>query len=386
VCRICAWSTNRDAAGRQVDVLLVGPYPPPFGGVSAHVKRLAAAVEAEGITVGVLNHFHTRNVRPLILGDLHRNPLLYWRALRRVEGGIVHYHHARWSTMIATAIALSRPDAPAAAITVHDRSLDRYLSALTPLGRITRGALRRFDTLIAVSPEIARVLERALPERSIEVIPAYLPVGSDDISARLSRQSRDFLNAGRPTLLVGAYRLMPDASGINVYGLGFALDVFTSLAKDYDTLRLAVFLAHGPRSRAERKHLTRLQERASAAGVSERFRIIVEEALVPAFAYECIFLRPSTTDGDAVAIREALAAGKYVVASDVVARPDGVESLPLQRDAWSAAIVGAINRPNAGPPSEQPSDQARAVIDTYRSLLESRRRRSARMTSVTWSS
>lgn len=362
-------SSNGKTAARKADVLLVGPYPPPLGGVSAHIKRLAEAIQDGGLTVGVLNHFRTGDGNPLIVGALRRNPLRYWSALRRVNQGVVHYHHSRWSTLMATAIALSREDRPATAITVHGHELDRYLAGSRPLARLTRLALGRFDTVIAVSPDIAKVLERALPKRSVPVIPAYLPATRDADSVRSSRESHAFLKAGHPTLIVAAYGLMVDGSGKTIYGLEFALDAFIALAADHPRLRLAVFLAQGPRSRAERKRMAGLQERATAAGLSDRFHISVGEALVPAFSYECVFLRPSTTDGDAVAIREALEAGKQVIASDVVARPAGVESLPLQLDAWNASIMSAIEHPQDRPSLAHASDQASALMGIYRSLL-----------------
>jgi len=37
-----------------------------------------------------------------------------------------------------------------------------------------------------------------------------------------------------------------------------------------------------------------------------------------------IYLRPTSTDGDAVAVRESLSLGTPVVASDIVSRPAGV--------------------------------------------------------------
>src|SRR4051794_4638814 len=98
------------------DVLLVGPYPPPIGGVSTHVSRLAQLLEEAGLHVGVLNHFKTRGSNRFVIGSLHRNPLRYWYEIRQADASVVHYHHARWSTLVATAIALARADRPASVI------------------------------------------------------------------------------------------------------------------------------------------------------------------------------------------------------------------------------------------------------------------------------
>jgi asparagine synthase (glutamine-hydrolysing) len=371
--RRAAASGERASRG-ELDVLLVGPYPPPFGGVSAHIKRLADAIQDADLSVGVLNHFRTKGSNPLIVGDLHRNPLLYWRWLRSADAGVIHYHHARWATLIATAFALSRRSRPITVITVHGQVLDSYLDAQFPVARLTRWAINSFDHINAVSPEIAHVLQRALPDRSIEVIPAYLPAVSDDLSARLPEGSAAFFSAGEPTLVVAAYRLMRDGSGSATYGLAFALELLISLASEHPKVQLAVFLAQGPRSRSERRQLTRLLDQATAAGIEGRFRIIAGEPLIPAFSYPCIFLRPSTTDGDAVAIREALAAGKHVFASDVVARPAGVDVLPLRLEAWRAALLAAIAAPEdrSPRPSPEPIEQLTAL---YTSILAPGRNR-----------
>jgi asparagine synthase (glutamine-hydrolysing) len=359
---------RRNGSATQLDVLLVGPYPPPFGGVSAHVKHLGEMIQHEGLSVGILNHFHTESSNPLIVGDLRRNPLLCWRALRKANARVVHYHHSRWSTLIAVAAAMPTDDQTATAITVHGQVLDRYLRGRQPVAQLTKRALQRFDSIIAVSPEIAAVLQAALPGRPIEVIPAYLPNGADDASGRLSAESHAFLNAGAPTLIAVAYRLYPDGSGIGMYGLDFALDGFASLAGEHSTLQLAIFVAQDPRSRRERRQLAQLRGQVAAAGAADRVRIIIGEALVPAFSYDCILLRPTSTDGDAVAIREALAAGKQVLASDVVARPAGVTALPLERECWTEAISRAIQGPDPGPPVVHPAAKTGALPEVYRSL------------------
>lgn len=359
------------AATNTLDILLVGPYPPPLGGVSAHVSRLAQAIQDTDLTVGVLNHFRTRAPNPLIVGDLRRNPVRYWVYLRRSNARVVHYHHARWSTLIATALALSRPDRPATAITVHGQVLDAYLARPWPVGRLTRRALRSFDRVIAVSDEIAHVLRRALPGRPVDVIPAYLPARSDDGTTRLSTNSHAFLAGGHPTLIVAAYRLLARGSATDVYGLGLALGVFISLATDHPGLQLELFVAQPARSRRERRYQRQLLDHAAAAGVADRLRIGFGESLVPALSYDCVFLRPSTTDGDAVAVREALAAGRPVLASDVVARPAGVEVLPLEPEAWRTAILKTTCDPARGQTQGRAPDRPDALEKVYRALLAS---------------
>ena len=320
--------------------------------------------------MGVLNHFRTTVPNPLIVGDLHRNPLRYWLALRHPNARIVHYHHARWSTLIATAISLSSAHRPASVISVHGHELERSLdSPLRPVAWLTRRALRSFDVVVAVSPEVARTLERSIRGKPITVVPAYLPDRADEHAAGLSARAEAFIKAGQPTLIAAAYRLTTEASGKTTYGLEFALDVFIALADDYPTVRLAIFLAQGPRNRRERARLEQLRSRSIAAGVDDRLHISVGEPLSPAFSYDCIFLRPSITDGDAVAVREALAAGVPVIASDVVQRPPGVKALPLERLTWAEAVVKVDPNPQRDAPPERASAHADALVDIYLSLL-----------------
>lgn len=354
------------------DVLLVGPYPPPFGGIATHVQRLAQAIEAEGLTVRVLNHFRTRVASPLIQGDLRRNPVRYWYALRVTQARLVHYHHSRWSTLIATAFALSRQDRPVTAITVHDHSLTHYIDGSRPLrGWLVQRALKCFDVIVAVSPEIARELGGRLRDQPTYVIPAYVEAVRELDTELLSDESSRFLRAGHPTLLVAGYGLMTERTGQTVYGLEFGLDVFIALAEEHRHLRLAIFLAQGPRTRAERARLGQLRMAVADAQLGGRFCVMIGEALAPAFSYDCIFLRPSTTDGDAVSIREALAANTPVIASDVVVRPAGVESLPLRRDAWVTAIRSAIGqlKPARAAESAQATNPGEDLIRIYRSFL-----------------
>lgn len=322
----------------ELDVLLVGPYPPPYGGVSAHVERLAHALQARGASVKVINHFRAEGGDPLLAGDLRRNPWRYWRALRVVNARVVHYHHSRWSTLVATAFALRHRTASTVA-TVHGRSIERYLRSPIPgVAQMTRRALRAFDVLIAVSVEIERSLGTVGPP--IEVIPAYIPV---EDPSELSRETESFLRGGT-NLVVAAYRLTVDGTGRTLYGLETAIESFARVAADRPDVRLAIFLASPPRSRRETDRLHSLLENVHDEDVRRRIRVVLSEPLVPAFAFAAVYLRPTLTDGDAISVREAIAAGVPVLASDVAVRPAGVRTLALEVSDWSEAISQSLTR------------------------------------------
>lgn len=355
--------------GSHVDVLLVGPFPPPFGGVSVHVRRLARLTATHGFTVSVFNHFRATQTEPVVARGLSRNPLLYLASLQPVRARLVHYHHSRWSTLMATAIALGgRRSRPATVITVHSHSLDSSLQGHYLRGALTRWALRRFDAVVAVSDGVAEGLVLAIPDLPVAVIPAYLSPG-DEPPSDLSEPTRRFLAAGGPTLIIAAYRLNTDAQGHSIYGVDFAFELFAALARAHPCLRLTVFLAKQPTLPAERRRLENLLREAAAGGLADRFRVAIGEPLAPALGYESIVLRPTRTDGDAVTVREAIAAGRPVLASDVVRRPDGVETLPLDLHAWSSAIGKLLRDPPVIPAAPVERTHGTGLLEIYRALL-----------------
>jgi glycosyltransferase involved in cell wall biosynthesis len=355
----------------DLDVILVGPYPPPFGGISAHIARVAEAIQADGMTVGVLNHFRRGEDHPLILGDLRRNPLRYWHALRQVEARVVHYHHARWSTLMATALAL-RVSSAAKIATVHGHELEPFLDSRIPgIARMTRWALGTFDLLIGVSVEVAQVLQTVV-DRPLTVIPAYIPALDDQ--ATLSPRAESFMRDG-VCLLAASYRLTVDRRGRTTYGLETAIESFEAVACARPELRLAIFLAQPPRSRREADRLRGLVERVRDERIRSRIAVFYDEPLTPALRLAALYLRPTLTDGDAVSIREAIAAGVHVLASDVVGRPDGVTSLPLDSSRWAAAIDCALQAHRPAPAGRDGGDPRPQMIAIYDRLIQARPKR-----------
>ncbi|HUA49257.1 MAG TPA: glycosyltransferase [Solirubrobacteraceae bacterium] len=349
----------------DLDVLLVGPYPPPYGGISAHVQRLARSIQAAGLSAGVLNHFQGQAADRMVIGELHRNAWRYWWAVRqaRARARVVHYHHSRWSTLLATALAVRRGGNGTVA-TIHGRELDPFLRTRVPgVAPVTRAALRSFDVLVAVSVEIESSLRDV--GRPVKVIPAYLPAHDEQV--RASPRAAAFLRRGI-NLVVAAYRLTTDDRGRTIYGLETALGAFASAAPVRPELQLAVFLANEPSSHHERELLHNLIAAVHDEHIRSRIAVFCGEPLTPAFALTAVYLRPTLTDGDAVSIREAIAAGVPVVASDVVRRPREVVTVGADVSEWCGAILEALERPPSNLPAAGVADPTSELMDIYAAL------------------
>jgi glycosyltransferase involved in cell wall biosynthesis len=79
-----------------------------------------------------------------------------------------------------------------------------------------------------------------------------------------------------------------------------------------------------------------------------------------------VFIRPTRADGDAISVREALALGRRVVASDAAARPEGVA---LHRAGDAGDLARAVLAALDAPPPQVLVDQGReAVLAAYRQL------------------
>lgn len=333
--------THRTPSRRELDLLLVGPYPPPLGGVSSHVRQVAEATAAAGYRVGVLDHFGHEPTAPPVLAALRRNPARYLLELGRRRAPVVHVHYAgRISILLAAALARRRWPADAWLITIHNHSL-------TPVLRwglrasAARWALCQFDEVIAVSGDVSSEIASHVPKHRVVTVPAYLGGGGLG-GAPLEPAMSSFLSDPGVTIVVAAYRVRTVRGGGDVYGLDVAARTFSELAAQFPTLKLAVFLAHVPRGWRAKRYVARIRAQLDRDWPG-RTRLAIGQPLVPSFTRRTVFLRPSRTDGDAVSIREALAREVPVVASDAASRPPGVRLAPLgDTQAWVTQTRRAV--------------------------------------------
>jgi glycogen(starch) synthase len=290
-------------------ILLIGPYPPPHGGVSVHVRGAYRQLIEAGVPCRVLN---TDRLRP----GLGFGIVLLRRAWR---GWTVHLHtngHNWKSWVLALGCGLAGRSGGGCILTLHSGMVPGYLEA-TPRWRRRLAALacRLYTRVICVSPAIRTALVAlGLPPEQTAVVPAFLKTERPDLT--LGAPLLAWAGQHRP-LLSTALFFRPE------YGFDLLVDALVRLRERYPSLGCMVMGSGEQRAAAE----TRIRQ----AGLQDNILIagdIDHQSCLAVMSLSDVFVRPTLEDGDSISVREALSLGVPVVASRVGTRPAGALLFP----------------------------------------------------------
>lgn len=356
--------------GERMKLLLVGPYPPPHGGISVHVATAYRLLRRSGTACRVLDADgrhgpeSSRTGRP---GRLRR-----WTRLCRVirrharAGWTLHLHTnghnpRSWLTVLGCGRAARR--APARVVTLHSGMAPDYLAG-GGAGRrlLARVALAPYDRVLCVNPRIREaVAALGMDPAKLEVAPAYLPSPPPATDAAVPPAGIEtWLRRHRP-VLVTTLSFRPE------YGFDVLVEALARLVHRHPSLGCLV-LGGGEGYAAARRHLRErsLEERVLIAGD------VPHTLCLALMARSELYVRPTLSDGDALSVREALSLGLPVVATDTGGRPPGTAALVAPGDAAAlAAAIESTLAPQPARPSLRSSPEPQGVerlLHTYREV------------------
>lgn len=317
---------------RRVDVL--GPLPPPYGGVSIHIIRFLELLRAEKVTA--VGHPYTGTTRQGKLGKMIQAVRmlsgLYTSGLARADD-VLHLHYGGLGYFLAIAPILARTKARKV-VTFHSVRVIQDLEGKP--GWIRRWALailRDFDLFVPVRGEIGEELGKlGLVGPDVTVMPAFLPPADEEcdlgrLPDSIAMELADGMRAGRQQVCCAAYYLGPGYGKDDLYGIEELMAAVVTLddGQDWD---LWILVSNRPETTAQKSAEANVL--AAAARLKNiRLRLYYGLPLIPVMARCGAFLRPSREDGDSVAVREALSMGLPVLASDIVNRPEQVVTFSL---------------------------------------------------------
>ncbi len=305
----------------KFSVAQIGPYPLPIGGVSMHVKRLHRRLLADGHQSVVFSQpgwkGDDQGVTPRWNAWRFERELWLLRQGLWTSAEIVHCHDMFiWSSVLWPLVKLGKR----VVMTVHNEmcvGADPIPTGI--LGRFAQKMLRCENvSWIAVNSRIEQhLIDYGVSPFKVRVIPAFIAPSEDELKGLPDHVER-FIASHCPVLAIYGYRSYFDRDGLDMYGFDMALELTRRLKARYPQVGLLWGV-----SEPQEPLFKALQNSLDGFRINDNVLLMTGELPDgPSIWRRCdVYLRPSSTDGDAVSVREALALGTPVVASDAVARP-----------------------------------------------------------------
>lgn len=363
-----AWKQRVGCAAAD-RLAILGSYPPPFGGVATHTKRLLPLLESAGIEARVYNAVSSAEAPPQVVSVYaHRHRWLVDFAVRGGERAVyvLSDRIEAWALLAASA----RLRGKRLAIRLRNSVVPDLLQQGGPRLATAAWALRQADLVVGVSALLTRCAQDlgVPPEKTLHQPGFLAPTAAETDEALIDAPTRAFMEAHQP--LIAANGKVNWYRGEDLYGLDLLVSLVAKLKPAFPRLGLVVcFWDHQPR---DASYLQTLKDNARAAGIAEQIHFRLKpKPFVPVLKQAQLFVRPTRTDGDANSVREALHLGVPALASDVVERPDGAKLFPSGNAEALATAAAALLLDQAALPRSvaAPRDALAAKTAAYTQAL-----------------
>lgn len=308
--------------------VVIGPLPPPFGGISVYLHRLKASQPG-------YEFIDEKTLPPRrLLGLLLTRNKHY------------EYHPPNWRRRLFFYF-LSLFTNNTYTIVCHGQSLEESYNECGRLGRFfMRKMLARAEVVRVVNPKAKEFLTRELPRvcKRISVKHAFLPPPAED-EARIwktyTAETCRFVDDRDPLIVANACQIT-FSEGIDLYGLDMCVELMSQLKARYPNIGLLFGL---PRI-GDDVYFRTIKERIEELEIVGNIHFVTgQKEIWPLFHRADLMVRPTSQDGYGISIAEALYLGCPAIASDVCQRAEGTV---LFRNRDSADLLRKANSVLAG--------------------------------------
>lgn len=299
-------------------IVVMGPLPPPLGGISVHVARLIEKLRKQQ---NVVHHWQSTAeyryryfllylVRLVFFLLRHRPHLVYFHTLYLKNG----------MGELRVLIALKKALGYKVVLVEHDC---RYITHTS-----TRWKKRLSGLIPSINEHIFIGLttfehrqHHAIREPAVFSIEgAFIPPDYNTQENALfayPEPLKTFMFGHKPLIFMNAFKFSL-LQGKDLYGIDQALEALALLKAMRKNIGLVIVLAEIGDSLYEQN----IQQQISTLHLEDHVFILTGNyELWPLFIYADIFIRPTLSDGASVSVMEALYAGVPVVASCAATRP-----------------------------------------------------------------
>ncbi|MGG0237425.1 glycosyltransferase family 4 protein [Bacillus rhizoplanae] len=290
---------------------LIGPYPPPLGGVSVYIYRSKKMLESMGTQVEVIDFSR--------MSFYEKLKFLFITSFLSPSHHTFHLDGFKFPLML---MLIFRPFK--AQIILHHHSIRR----LDNLGKIQRWIaslfVKKIDECIMVGEHLKDgYVKNNLPlPKKITIQSPFVPPPMEDearIMDTYSHETKEFIAKARP-LMVGNASVITFHDGFDLYGLDISIKMVAKLKEKYEDIGLIFAIAEI----GDENYFNEMKEKIKLSGLENNIHFISgQKELWPLFKHADLMIRPTYSDGYGISIEEAIYLGCPAVASDVCKRPKG---------------------------------------------------------------
>jgi glycogen synthase len=344
-------------------VLLLGPYPPPHGGVQTNLVAIRSFLFKQGVPCSVINITrHRKEDSDSVYYP--KNPAQLVQLLARLNYDVIHIHIGGMLTnrLLALSLLCARWPGKKSVMTFHSGGFPSTPEGQA-LGRSSFAGfvLRSFDGLIGVNEEIIRFLQKmGVPTERARLISPYAFLSGSDSERALPPTLSGFFATHDP-VLTSVGLLEPE------YDLPLQISALSPIRQKFPRAGL-LLIGSGSLEGSLREKIAASPSAAHILLAGD----VPHAATMEAIFRSRVMLRTTLYDGDALSVREALQLGTPVIASDNGMRPTEVRLIPK---ADLGALVQTIESELQEPTQRKgigngDEGNIRAVFEFYRELVD----------------
>lgn len=307
-----------DKRNNKRKIAIIGPYPPPYGGISVHIQRVLSYLDKANYSYDFYLENRIGNSGLACYKFYGFKKLISLFMLLFKKYTLIHHHSPDWKTRAILLIygMLGKN----VYLHIHGVSLGEAIKAGGIKSFLMRNLLK-FVNIIADNEDIAD-LARKYKAKSVALTDAFLPpLYKEDIYGRFILKYGKLLQSKEYVIfMVGWFTY---CEGKDLYGFDLALQALQKVKEGINKDALLLVSINGVRS--EKLHL-KVKNYITKNNLNNNALFIYEELpeIWPIYIVSSVFIRPTCTDGSALSVKEAAWFETPVIASDCVPRPEGV--------------------------------------------------------------
>ncbi|MHA0857848.1 glycosyltransferase family 4 protein [Paenibacillus sp. CMAA1364] len=304
-------------------IIMVGPMPPPIGGISVHIKRLQERLQTEGIHCDIYNEMNESRIEENIY-SLHGYKRFLFK-IPFIRGDLFHFHSINRTVRIL--LGCYSMLGKKVILTVHGESLMQQINHSKPFIRfLLLKSLQRIDQIICVNDKNTLELIRlGISEHKVSTIPAYIqPVERESDDLKIPDTVLTFMKDTKFVITANGFIRFHEKK--DLYGVDILIDLLEELRQGKVDVRiLFATLGVANQSIEEQHYYNALRNRLRTLHLEDHFLFheVTNTELFPIVKKSHLFIRPTIIDGYGVSIAESLHFSIPAIASDVCLRPNG---------------------------------------------------------------